>query len=95
MKPVPDMDRVSGNSLPPDKVVSAIIDPVCGMTVSPAGASGSHEYNGKTYYFCSTNCLLKFTEDPAGFLNKSVRPMAQPIAIEGEPKAATAPVAET
>ena len=95
MKPVPDMNHVSGNTLPSDEVVSAVIDPVCGMTVNPNAAAGSYEYNGKTYYFCSTHCLHKFTEDPERFLNKSTEPMAQPIAIQREPKAAAAPVAQT
>ncbi|HRC44442.1 MAG TPA: YHS domain-containing protein [Nitrospira sp.] len=27
-------------------------DPVCGMTVQPATAAGSHAHAGKTYYFC-------------------------------------------
>ena len=29
------------------------IDPVCGMTVDPARAAGSFEYDGQTYYFCN------------------------------------------
>jgi YHS domain-containing protein len=29
------------------------IDPVCGMTVDPASAAGSHPFAGKTWYFCS------------------------------------------
>lgn len=28
------------------------IDPICGMTVEPATAAGSHAYGGTTYYFC-------------------------------------------
>ncbi|TKS59321.1 MAG: copper-translocating P-type ATPase [Nitrospira sp.] len=43
-------------------------DPVCGMTVEPATAAGSHEYQGKTYYFCATNCLTKFRADPGYYL---------------------------
>jgi Cu+-exporting ATPase len=41
------------------------IDPVCGMTVQPGSAAGSHEFQGKTYYFCATSCLTKFRKDPA------------------------------
>ncbi len=44
------------------------IDPVCGMTVQPASAAGSYEYEGKTYYFCATSCLTKFQNDPAYYL---------------------------
>jgi Cu+-exporting ATPase len=46
----------------------AVIDPVCGMTVEPATAAGSYEYQGKTYYFCATSCLAKFRADPIHYL---------------------------
>ena len=51
----------------PAPVVTAI-DPVCGMTVQPATAAGSYEYQGKTYYFCATSCLTKFRIDPIYYL---------------------------
>jgi Cu+-exporting ATPase len=47
------------------------IDPVCGMTVDPATAAGSYEYQGKTYYFCNPHCLHRFREDPERFLQKT------------------------
>ncbi len=47
---------------------AAAIDPVCGMTVQPATAAGSYEYQGKTYYFCATSCLTKFRTDPIYYL---------------------------
>ena len=40
------------------------IDPICGMTVNPATATGSHEYNGRRYYFCSLSCLEQFKANP-------------------------------
>jgi Cu+-exporting ATPase len=46
----------------------AAIDPVCGMTVQPATAAGSYEYQGKTYYFCAASCLAKFRTDPSYYL---------------------------
>ena len=46
----------------------AAIDPVCGMTVQPATAAGSYEYQGKIYYFCATSCLTKFRNDPVHYL---------------------------
>jgi Cu+-exporting ATPase len=46
----------------------AEIDPVCGMTVQPATAAGSHVHGGKTYFFCSTGCLAKFRADPTAYL---------------------------
>ncbi len=44
------------------------IDPVCGMTVNPDYAAGSSIYEGKTYSFCSANCLQRFELDPDQFL---------------------------
>src|ERR1051325_3628713 len=55
----------------------AQIDPVCGMTVDPDHAAGSFEYQGNTYYFCSTHCLHRFRENPEAFLNKP-EPPAKP-----------------
>lgn len=50
------------------------LDPVCGMTVDPNRAAGSYEYQGTTYYFCSTHCLHRFRENPEQFLVKSASP---------------------
>ena len=43
-------------------------DPVCGMSVDPANASGSHTHAGTTYYFCSRGCLDKFRQNPERYL---------------------------
>jgi len=43
-------------------------DPVCGMDIDPVRAVVSHEHDGKTYYFCSKACALKFERDPASFV---------------------------
>ncbi|MGI9067976.1 MAG: heavy metal translocating P-type ATPase [Pyrinomonadaceae bacterium] len=57
-------------------------DLVCGMNIDPNKAAGSFEYQGETYYFCSTHCIQRFREDPERFLNKAPEPMtAQPVAI--------------
>jgi len=73
-KPLPE-NQVNGGTL-------AAIDPVCGMTVDPKSAAGSHEYKGTVYYFCSAHCVHKFREDPERFLNESASPMPmQPIGI--------------
>ena len=32
------------------------VDPVCGMTVSIAGARESVVHEGRTYYFCGSGC---------------------------------------
>jgi Cu+-exporting ATPase len=52
----------------PAATEATAIDPVCGMTVQPATAAGSYEYQGKTYYFCATSCLTKFLTDPIHYL---------------------------
>ena len=52
------------------------------MTVQPESAAGSFEYDGRTYYFCSTHCLNKFRADPESFLKRAahatdVRPITK------------------
>lgn len=47
---------------------AGVMDPVCGMTVQPASAAGSYEYQGKTHYFCAASCLEKFRQDPDYYL---------------------------
>lgn len=72
------------------------VDPVCGMTVNPDSAAGSSEHSGKTYYFCSTNCLTKFREDPEAFLKKPAEPvMGQTVGTKGQAKPAASAAAQT
>ena len=59
-----------------------VLDPVCGMTISPADAAGTHEHRGRTYYFCAQSCHERFRQDPDAFL----RPQAPP-AHTGDPAA--------
>ena len=42
-----------------------VIDPVCGMTINPANAAGSHLHEGKPFFFCSTTCLERFRTTPS------------------------------
>ena len=44
-------------------------DPVCGMTVDPANAASTAEYDGKLYHFCSRGCAEKFQRDPKKYLS--------------------------
>ncbi|MFO0731980.1 MAG: heavy metal translocating P-type ATPase [Nitrospiraceae bacterium] len=80
------------------------IDPVCGMTVDPAKAAGRFEYQGATYYFCSTHCLDRFRSAPDRYLrpveveaktappkSRSL-PMMQAPAPEASPAGARDPV---
>ncbi|HYG55805.1 MAG TPA: heavy metal translocating P-type ATPase [Burkholderiales bacterium] len=45
------------------------LDPVCGMTVQPETAAGHHDYQQRTFYFCSQHCLHAFRKDPAKYLS--------------------------
>lgn len=44
-------------------------DPVCGMSVDPANAPATREYNGKTYYFCNPGCADRFSQNPEAYLD--------------------------
>ncbi len=57
------MTNVSGT----DKI-RTVLDPVCGMTVQPESAAGSHRHGAETYFFCSDWCLKKFRETPENYL---------------------------
>jgi Cu+-exporting ATPase len=46
-----------------------VLDPVCGMTISPDDAVGQIEHKGRTYHFCSQSCLDQFAADPERFLS--------------------------
>src|SRR5262245_12090122 len=72
-QPVAPTQPTTRRSLPmmqpvPVMTGPASVDPVCGMTVQPATAAGSYEYQGTTYWFCATSCLAKFRADPNHYL---------------------------
>ncbi len=39
-------------------------DPVCGMQVDERSAAHKSEHQGKTHYFCSSNCKTQFDQNP-------------------------------
>lgn len=45
-----------------------IIDPVCGMKVSPGNSAIVGKYQGRSYYFCAKGCRKLFESDPAKYL---------------------------
>jgi Cu+-exporting ATPase len=53
---------------PPPPPGEGHVDPVCGMTVEPQTAAGSHVHRDRTYWFCSTGCLERFRADPERYL---------------------------
>ncbi len=61
-----------------------MIDPVCGMEVTPEDAAGSFQYQGQPYYFCNESCLEQFKANPQEFLAppaERITPTANPGAI--------------
>jgi Cu+-exporting ATPase len=61
-----------------NKAVSQTVkDFVCGMTISVESREHSFEYQGNTYFFCSSGCAMKFKADPEQYLyqaEKTVKP---------------------
>ena len=51
-----------------------VVDPVCGMTITPEDSVGHVEHQGQTYYFCNESCLEQFRDDPEQFLNPGATP---------------------
>jgi YHS domain-containing protein len=43
-------------------------DVVCGMQVDPSKAAASSVYGGRTYYFCSKACKIKFDANPSQYV---------------------------
>lgn len=43
-------------------------DPVCGMQVDEKKTTDLSEYNGQTYYFCSSDCKQKFDQHPTEYI---------------------------
>src|SRR5688572_5312777 len=59
-----------------------VLDPVCGMTISPDDAVGHVEHQGQTYHFCSQSCLDQFRANPNAFLDE--RPASTAADMERE-----------
>lgn len=78
-----------------DELKTKLTDPVCGMAAGPESAGGAYEYNGQTYYFCSTHCKQKFQADPERFLSKLSEAATQSSEIKRAPTPAVAPAAQT
>jgi P-type Cu+ transporter len=67
----------------PATAPAEVLDPVCGMTISPDDAVGHVEHKGHSYYFCSQSCLDQFAADPDRFLSPD-RPVAPPSPADME-----------
>lgn len=42
-------------------------DPVCGMTLRAESSAGTSEHDGRTFYFCSTDCHRTFLSEPGRY----------------------------
>jgi Cu+-exporting ATPase len=71
--PLPEMNMRAGevavrvesgvSSSEEEQEIATVRDPVCGMDIAPASAAASEEYEGTTYYFCSSGCHDRFKAD--------------------------------
>lgn len=43
-------------------------DPVCGKELQPSTAASTTEKEGKTLYFCSSECRTKFDAEPDKYI---------------------------
>jgi YHS domain-containing protein len=53
-------------------------DPVCGVTVNPNTSVREH-YDGKTYYFHSSDCWRKFHDNPQAYAPGAESPRAREV----------------
>ena len=63
------------------KSATAVIDPVCGMTVDPAKAKNTAQHAGQTYHFCCSGCATKFAADPQKYLQQPAKSVGNIVQI--------------
>src|SRR3954453_24206751 len=63
---------------------TAVVDPVCGMTISPHDAVGQVDHNHQTYSFCSQRCLDQFRTTPDAFLGTPAETVATATNMDSE-----------
>lgn len=47
-----------------------VTDPVCGMNIDEKQSAGKSDYQGQTFYFCSSSCKQKFDLNPQSYLKQ-------------------------
>lgn len=52
-------------------MTTTFTDPVCGMQVKADTAAAHSNYNGKTYYFCSTADKQAFDRNPEKYVKNT------------------------
>ena len=53
----------------PDKTATEVLDPVCGMSISPDTAYATRHYEGTEIYLCSAACVKKFEVEPGKYVS--------------------------
>ncbi len=48
-------------------LMPVVVDPVCGMRISPKTASCAETWKGENYFFCGSGCLKQFKKEPDSF----------------------------
>ena len=67
-----------------EQVLQDVVDPVCGMTISPADSVGEVEHGGQTYYFCNDSCLERFRANPQHFVGPAAARNAAEVPANAE-----------
>lgn len=47
--------------------MARVTDLVCGMTIDSEAAAGQSQFEGRTFYFCSSQCKRQFDADPSRY----------------------------
>ncbi len=65
---------------------TTVVDPVCGMSLSPIDTVETQEHRGTVYSFCSPACAAKFRANPSRYLDskESVPSVEVPTKLEGQ-----------
>ncbi len=67
-----------------ETTTTRVKDSVCGMTIDAESAAGKSEYEGETYYFCSSACKDKFDANPAEFVASGEKAETFAVSSNGE-----------
>ncbi len=67
-----------------ETTTTRVKDSVCGMTIDAESAAGKSEYEGETYYFCSSACKEKFDANPAEFVAPGEKAETSAASSNGE-----------
>lgn len=51
-----------------ESAVNLVTDPVCGMRIHRSAAACSDSFYGHPYFFCSSECLARFQNDPTQYV---------------------------